>query len=99
MKNAQKDENTSFSILMANFNNALYIEEAIRSVISQTYSNWELIIVDDCSDDSTQEMMEHSSRDVTNTSELLCLALNIYFEARGESEKGQHRWRPKSRLE
>ena len=40
--------------------------------------------------DSIKKMMEHSSREVEGTRELLCLALNIYFEARGESEKGQH---------
>ncbi len=43
----------SFSILMTNYNNAEYIEEAIESVISQTYSNWELIIVDDFSYDNS----------------------------------------------
>ena len=32
---------------MANKNNARYIELAIKSVISQSYPNWELIIVDD----------------------------------------------------
>ena len=32
---------------MANKNNARYIEVAIKSVISQSYPNWELIIVDD----------------------------------------------------
>ncbi|MFW9895919.1 MAG: glycosyltransferase family 2 protein [Candidatus Thorarchaeota archaeon] len=48
----------SFSILMANYNNASYIEEAIKSVISQTYSNWELIVVDDCStDDSIRKIL------------------------------------------
>ena len=38
---------------MANFNNAKYIEEAIKSVISQSYSVWELIIVDDQSTDNS----------------------------------------------
>ena len=52
----EKDKNlveVSFSILMANFNNAKYIKKAIRSVISQTYSKWELIIVDDHSIDDS----------------------------------------------
>jgi len=44
-----------FSILMTNFNNEKYIETAIKSVISQTYPDWELIIVDDQSTDNSIE--------------------------------------------
>lgn len=39
------------SIIMPSFNTAKYIEESINSVLAQTYTNWELIIVDDCSTD------------------------------------------------
>ena len=53
MKAERKIEIMSFSILMANFNNVKYIEEAIKSVISQSYSVWELIIVDDQSTDNS----------------------------------------------
>jgi glycosyltransferase involved in cell wall biosynthesis len=45
--------NPLFSILMANYNNASYIAEAIESVIEQTYTNWEIIIVDDASTDNS----------------------------------------------
>lgn len=38
---------------MANYNNGKFIGEAIESVINQTYSNWELIIVDDFSSDGS----------------------------------------------
>jgi len=48
----------SFSILMANYNNGKYIEEAISSVINQSYPNWELIIVDDCSNDDSIEKIK-----------------------------------------
>ena len=41
------------SVIMPTYNCGLFIEESIRSVQSQTYQNWELIIVDDCSDDDT----------------------------------------------
>jgi glycosyltransferase involved in cell wall biosynthesis len=41
------------SIIMSNYNCAKYIGEAIESVQAQTYQNWELIIVDDCSTDGS----------------------------------------------
>jgi len=44
-----------FSILIANFNNGQYIAEAIESIIRQTYTDWEIIIVDDCSTDNSIE--------------------------------------------
>lgn len=44
------------SIIMPVFNVAIYLEQSIRSVISQTYCNWELIICDDCSTDGSQEI-------------------------------------------
>lgn len=42
-----------FSVLIANYNNGKYLYEAIKSVYMQTYSNWEIIIVDDCSNDNS----------------------------------------------
>lgn len=41
-----------FSVIVANYNNGQYLPELINSVLNQTYSNWELVIVDDCSDES-----------------------------------------------
>jgi len=45
------------SIIMPTFNRAAYIMESIESVIHQTYRNWELIIVDDGSEDNTGEII------------------------------------------
>ena len=45
------------TIIMPSFNKAKYISEAINSVINQTYTNWELIIVDDYSNDDSQEII------------------------------------------
>ena len=45
--------NDLVSIIMPSYNTAQYITETIQSVINQTYQNWELIIVDDCSTDDT----------------------------------------------
>lgn len=41
------------SIIMPTYKCGRFIAESIRSVQSQTYQNWELIIVDDCSEDGT----------------------------------------------
>lgn len=41
------------SVNMAAYNAGNYIAEAIESVLSQTYQNWELIIINDCSSDNT----------------------------------------------
>jgi teichuronic acid biosynthesis glycosyltransferase TuaG len=53
------------SIIMPVFNSAKYIQESINSIISQTYSNWELLIVDDLStDDSWRIISEFKNVDL-----------------------------------
>ncbi len=42
-----------FSVLIANYNNGEFLQEAINSVIAQTYDNWEIILVDDASTDNS----------------------------------------------
>ncbi len=49
--------NELISIIMASYNTAKFISETIESVSVQTYSNWELIIVDDCSTDDTDAVV------------------------------------------
>lgn len=49
--------NKIVSVIMPSFNTGRFIKEAINSVINQTYTNWELIIVDDCSNDDTNEII------------------------------------------
>jgi glycosyltransferase involved in cell wall biosynthesis len=44
------------SVLMTSYNRQQYIGDAIQSVLNSSYSNFELIIVDDCSTDSTVEI-------------------------------------------
>lgn len=46
------------SIITPLYNSEKYIAETIESVLAQTYSNWEMIIVDDCSKDNGVEIVE-----------------------------------------
>jgi cellulose synthase/poly-beta-1,6-N-acetylglucosamine synthase-like glycosyltransferase len=41
------------SIILPTYNGSQYLSEAIESCLHQTYENWELILVDDCSTDAT----------------------------------------------
>ena len=45
------------SIIMPSYNTANYIADSIKSIQAQTYTNWELIIVDDCSTDNSVEVI------------------------------------------
>lgn len=45
------------SIIMPSWNTAGFIGKSIESVLQQTYTDWELIIVDDCSTDNTDEIV------------------------------------------
>ncbi|HUC79802.1 MAG TPA: glycosyltransferase family 2 protein [Flavisolibacter sp.] len=46
------------SVLIPTYNVERFVEEAIRSIMLQTYQNLEIIIVDDCSTDKTYSILE-----------------------------------------
>lgn len=80
------------SIVLPTYNGQQYIRESIDSIISQSFSDWELIIVNDCSTDSTEQIIkEYEKSDsrihVINNlqNQRLPRTLNIGFrEAKGE---------------
>ena len=57
--------NDLVSIIMPSYNCGEFVEKSIRSVQAQTYSNWELIFMDDCSsDDTIHKVMELKEKDI-----------------------------------
>lgn len=78
------------SIIMPSYNTAPFIKDTIESVLNQTYTNWELIIVDDCSTDNTDEVLatikDERIRDLKNdkNSGAACSRNKALREAKGQ---------------
>lgn len=53
-----KKNDALVSIIMPSYNTGTFVGESINSVIAQTYQNWELIIVDDCSLDNSVDVIK-----------------------------------------
>ncbi|MBX8937885.1 glycosyltransferase family 2 protein [Enterococcus gilvus] len=49
------------SVIMPAFNSSQHIDQAIQSIQRQTYENWELLVIDDCSKDQTVSIVEKFS--------------------------------------
>ena len=46
------------SIVVPVYNSEKYIQETIQCILDQTYQNWEIIFVDDCSKDKSVQIIE-----------------------------------------
>ncbi len=77
-------DNPLVSIYMPTHNRVDLLEKAVNSVISQTYKNWELIIVNDCSSDNTEVYLKAVSKKdsrinfyTNDTSKGACFSRNL----------------------
>ena len=60
---SSKMQNPLVSVIVPCFNAEKYIDQTIQSVIAQSYVNWELILVDDCSTDQTLKKIQKYSEE------------------------------------
>jgi len=58
MVNDGAAEQAKFSIVLTNYNHDKYVGWSIKSVLNQSFKDWELIIVDDCSSDDSLKVIE-----------------------------------------
>jgi len=64
------------SIITPSFNSSNFIEQSITSVISQTFKDWELLVVDDCSNDNSIKKIEKFT-EIDNRIKLISLDENV----------------------
>jgi glycosyltransferase involved in cell wall biosynthesis len=87
----ERDEEL-ISILMPTYNVVKYVREAVESILKQTYTKFELIIVDDCSTDGTydllKEMSQSDSRIKLYRNEMNCKICKTLNRALGYAQGG-----------
>ena len=53
-----KDKNPLVSVIIPNYNHDHYLKQRLDSVFNQTFQNFEVILLDDCSIDNNFEIVE-----------------------------------------
>lgn len=80
-------ENAKVSIITPSYNSTAFIRATIDSVKSQSFQNWEMIIVDDCSEDDSVSYIESI---IKNDSRIKLIALSNNVGAASARNKAYH---------
>lgn len=65
-KNQQKNTKTpAISIIVANYNNDIYLDDCLRSVVLQSFTDWECIVIDDGSTDGSADIIKRWAKQDT----------------------------------
>lgn len=70
---------TKVGIVLPSYNKEDYLEETINSIIQQTFNDWELIIIDNCSTDNSKKIIENYSERKQITSIFLKRNMGVSF--------------------
>jgi glycosyltransferase involved in cell wall biosynthesis len=81
MDNITTEKDNLVSVIMPSYNSAATIRASIESVQRQTYTNWELLITDDCSTDLTADIV----KEIAATDSRIKLFVNARNEGAGVS--------------
>ena len=68
-----KNKKNFFSVIIPTYNRPKTLSKSINSVLNQNFKNFEIIVVDDCSEDSTFSLVERYSQKAQFRIELLSL--------------------------
>ncbi len=88
--------NIKVSVIIPNYNHAPYLKERIDSVLNQTFQDFELILLDDCSTDNSREILE-SYKDNPHVSHIIINEENTHntfkqWEKGIKLTKGEYIW-------
>lgn len=59
------------SIIMPYYNAASYIHDTVASIVAQTYTDWELLIINDCSTDANTDTVLRQVKEIDNKIQIL----------------------------
>ena len=57
-------QNSLFSVIITSYNSSNYINRTIKGVINQNFKNYEILLVDDCSNDGTPDLVKKNYGDI-----------------------------------